>query len=66
VNVDSLDIANLEVRVLMTLSIVRVTVCWQLYLSDEEFVQVMGCQRNEWSKLPKWKQSQKKKAAELF
>jgi len=38
----------------------------QSYLSDEEFVSVLGCTRDEWAKFPKWKQSQKKKTAELF
>jgi len=37
-----------------------------MYLSDAEFATVMGCSKAEWPKLPKWKQSAKKKATELF
>merc|ERR1711916_20372 len=36
------------------------------YLSDEEFKAKMGCTKDEFAKLPKWKAENKKKAAKLF
>jgi hypothetical protein len=41
-------------------------VCLQKYLSDEEFKSVLKMTRDEFNKLPKWKQNDTKKKAELF
>jgi serine/threonine-protein phosphatase 2B catalytic subunit len=38
----------------------------EAYLSDEEFVKVFGLNKTDFYKLPKWKQRDKKKAANLF
>jgi len=36
------------------------------YLSDEEFEKVMGMNKEEWTKIPTWKQENLKKTAKLF
>lgn len=38
----------------------------ELYLSDEEFESLFKCPREEFTKLPKWKQLNKKKTLKLF
>lgn len=38
----------------------------QVYLSDAEFLEVMGMTKSEFGKLPKWKQQAKKKEVKLF
>ena len=38
----------------------------ELYLTDREFVEVLGLGPAEFAKLPAWKQAKMKKAAQLF
>jgi len=36
------------------------------YLSEDEFTSVIGCSREEFSKMPLWKQNNKKRAVGLL
>ena len=36
------------------------------YLSDTDFVQVFGCDKQAWAAMPGWKRKQAKKKADLF
>ena len=38
----------------------------EYYLSDEDFMHYFKCNKAEFSKMPKWKQVNKKKALRLF
>ena len=38
----------------------------EYYLSDEEFVQVLGMQKADWDALKQWKKDRKKKEVGLF
>jgi len=38
----------------------------ETYLSDDEFLKVMGCPREEFAKIPLWKQNNKKRAVGLL
>lgn len=37
-----------------------------MYLSDEEFLKLFAMNKENWNKLPKWKQTPKKKELGLF
>jgi len=38
----------------------------EAYLSDDEFLKLFKCSRDEFDKQPKWKKDQKKKELKLF
>lgn len=38
----------------------------ELYLKDDEFLDVMGMTKEQWMNTPTWKQATKKKAVGLF
>lgn len=40
--------------------------CREDYLSEEDFAKVLECTRDEFKKMPAWKQAQAKKKALLF
>jgi len=38
----------------------------EIYLSDQDFLTAMGCSRDEFYKMPQWKQNNKKRMMGLF
>jgi len=46
--------------------ITTILIVLQKYLSDEEFYQIFGMQKQDFHSMPKWKQFELKKVKKLF